>query len=359
MADDTCGEARPDESGNHSGNSGRSGNGSNNGRSKIRSEADNEPCPVTPGEEDAHAASTRPAKRWRDGRRVAFGSRVIIAHGMPLPFWQDLYHSALTVSWPMFFGALAALFLLLNTGFAVLYELNGVGIANQNPAGFAGAFFFSVETLATVGYGDMHPATVYAHVVATLEIFCGMSGIALATGLVFARFSRPRAKIMFTRYAIVRQLEGRTTLMVRAANARQNVIAEASAKLRLMRRETMPEGYTLRRIHDLKLIRDQHPIFLLGWNLMHVIDETSPLYGETAESLVRQSASLLIMIEGSDESTSQTMQARHSWEARDIRWDHRYVDLITEVDGVSHIDYSRFHDVVPLEAHELAPADQA
>ncbi|WP_114809437.1 ion channel [Paraburkholderia kururiensis] len=333
MADDTCGEARSD--------------------------SDNEPCPVKPGKDSGDDANERRAKRWRDGRRVAFGSRVVIAHGLPLPFWQDFYHRALTVSWPMFFGALAAFFLLLNTGFAVLYELNGPGIANQNPAGFAGAFFFSVETLATVGYGDMHPSTVYAHLVATLEIFCGMSGIALATGLVFARFSRPRAKIMFTRYAIVRELEGRTTLMVRAANARQNVIAEASAKLRLLRRETMPEGYTLQRIYDLKLIRDQHPIFLLGWNLMHVIDETSPLYGETVESLVRQNASLLIMIEGSDESTSQTMQARHAWDARDIRWNHRYVDLISEVDGVSHIDYARFHDVVPLGVHDVAPADQA
>lgn len=299
-----------------------------------------------------------PFSRGR-GRRIWSGTRPVIAYGMPPLGWRDLYHRALTVTWPVFFLSLAVLFLLINGGFALLYLLGHEPIANQSPAGFTGAFFFSVETLATVGYGDMHPQTVYAHVVATFEIFIGMSGIALATGLVFARFSRPQAKILFARYAIVRPLDGRMTLMVRAANARQNVIAEAQAKLRLMRVEGTHEGYTLRKIHDLPLVRNEHPIFLLGWNLMHVIDETSPLYGETAESLVRQSASLLIMIEGSDESTSQTMQARHSWEARDIRWDHRYVDLITEVDGVSHIDYSRFHDVVPLGAHELAPADQA
>ena len=113
--------------------------------------------------------------------------------------------------------------------------LGNAPIANQFPAGFGGAFFFSVETLATVGYGDMHPQTVYAHWIATLEIFVGMSSIALATGLIFARFSRPHAKIMFARYAVVRPLDGRMTLMVRAANARQNVIVEARARLRIMR----------------------------------------------------------------------------------------------------------------------------
>ncbi|AJX32400.1 ion channel [Burkholderia oklahomensis] len=295
----------------------------------------------------------------RGGRRIWSGTRDVIAYGMPASVWRDLYYWALKVSWPVFFASLAALFVVNNTLFALLYLLGDAPIANQSPPGFAGAFFFSVETLATVGYGDMHPQTVYAHAVATLEIFVGMSGIALSTGLVFARFARPRAKIMFARHAIVRPFNGRMTLMVRAANARQNVIAEARAKLRLMRRELSSEGYSLLKIHDLKLVRSEHPIFLLGWNLMHVIDESSPLFGETAESLAERRALLLVMIEGSDETTTQMMQARHAWEHGDIRWHHRYVDLMSEVDGMTHIDYTRFNDVEPIEPQPAAEAREA
>ncbi|AUT67073.1 ion channel [Paraburkholderia hospita] len=289
-------------------------------------------------------------------RKIRMRSHTVIAHGLPLRVWQDLYHRALTISWPVFFISLALLFLVLNSVFASLYELGGAAIANQNPKGFAGAFFFSVETLATVGYGDMHPRTLYGHLVATLEIFIGMSGIALATGLIFARFSRPRAKIVFSQYAVVRPIDGRTTLMVRTANARQNVIVEARARLRLMRVERSSEGYVLRKIYDLRLVRDQQPMFYLGWNLMHVIDEASPLFGQTPESLAEQDASLLITIEGSDENTAQTMQARYSWLSDDIRWQHRFVDLIREVNGVSHIDYTHFDDVEPLQPHELQQA---
>ncbi len=298
---------------------------------------------------------TRAQKRRTGGsRELRLDDRVVIAHGMPTPLWQDLYHRALMVRWPTFFVSLGVLFLLLNTVFAALYMLGNAPIANQFPAGFGGAFFFSVETLATVGYGDMHPQTVYAHWIATLEIFVGMSSIALATGLIFARFSRPHAKIMFARNAVVWPYEGRMTLMVRAANARQNVIAEARAKLRLMRLETSAEGYTLRKLYDLTLVRDQHPVFKLGWVMMHVIDESSPLFGETAETLQGRDASLWLTLEGVDESTSQTMQARHMWRCEQIRWQHRFADIMREEDGVSHIDYSHFNEVVPLDAAPVA-----
>ncbi|WP_407655431.1 ion channel [Burkholderia alba] len=293
------------------------------------------------------------------GRRIWSGTRYVTAYGLSAPGWRDLYYWALKVSWPVFFASLALLFLVNNAVFATLYQLGRGAIANQSPPGFAGAFFFSVETLATVGYGDMHPQTVYAHLVATFEIFVGMSGIALSTGLVFARFARPRAKILFARHAVVRPLNGRMTLMVRAANARQNVIAEARAKLRLMRREGTPEGYGMLKIHDLKLVRSEHPIFLLGWNLMHVIDEASPLHGATPESLAACSALVMVMIEGSDETTAQVMQARHAWEHDQISWNHRYVDLMSEVDGMTHIDYSRFNDVEPLEPLPAAEVSRA
>jgi inward rectifier potassium channel len=154
---------------------------------------------------------------------------------------------------------------------------------------------------------------------------------------------------MFARYAVVHLIDGKPTLMVRAANARQNVIAEARARLRLMRRETTFEGLALIKIHDMKLVRDQHPMFLLGWNMMHVIDEDSPLYGETPASLAACDAALILTLEGSDETTAQTMQARHSWVHQDIRWNHRYADVLFEQDGVMHIDYSFYDSVIQVE----------
>lgn len=297
----------------------------------------------------------RHARASKGGRvlRTGTGTGTVVTHGMPDRARLDLYHRALTVRWPVFFGSMGAFFVLLNAFFAALYSLGHAPIANQSPDGFLGAFFFSVETLATVGYGDMHPQTVYAHAIATLEIFTGMSSIALATGLIFVRFSRPRARIIFSRYAVVRPLDGVPTLMLRAANARQNYIVEAKAKLRLMRHETKPEGYSLWRIQDLNLVREQHPIFLLGWNLMHVIDESSPLYGETAESLAASEASLMLMIEGADETTTQTMSGRHNWEFDDIRWQHAFADLLhDDEDGVTHFDYAKFHEVRPLTEAE-------
>ncbi|MGF6769457.1 inward rectifier potassium channel [Paraburkholderia sp. GAS199] len=312
-----------------------------------------EPSDRIPGIGDADTGAQ--TRRARGSRELRLDDRVVITHGMPTPLWQDFYHRALVVRWPTFFVSLAVLFLLLNTAFASLYMLGGASIANQFPKGFGGAFFFSVETLATVGYGDMHPQTVYAHWIATLEIFVGMSSIALATGLIFARFSRPHAKIMFARYAVVRPLEGRMTLMVRAANARQNVIAEARARLRIMRQETTVEGFTLRKLYDLTLVREQHPVFKLGWILMHVIDESSPLFGETAETLKAVDTMLLLTLEGVDESTSQNMQARYMWSCDMIRWQHRFADIMTDVDGVSHIDYSHFDEIVPLDSAPVVP----
>lgn len=304
------------------------------------------------GDAEARASTRRPT----GSREFRLDDRVVIDHGMPTPLWQDLYHRALVVRWPVFFVSLGVLFLLLNTTFAALYMLGNAPIANQFPAGFGGAFFFSVETLATVGYGDMHPQTVYAHWIATLEIFVGMSSIALATGLIFARFSRPHAKIIFARYAVIRPLDGRMTLMVRSANARQNVIAEARARLRILRTETTVEGYTLRKLYDLTLVRDQHPVFKLGWTVMHIVDESSPLFGETAETLNKRGTLLLLTLEGIDESTSQTMQARHTWSCDEIYWQHRFVDIMTEKDGVSHIDYAHFSEIVPLDDAPVASA---
>jgi inward rectifier potassium channel len=289
----------------------------------------------------------------RRPRVIELAGRSFVSQGLPRRFWDDIYHRALTISWPVFFGVAGAIFLLLNAIFALVYQLGAGSIANQYPHGFGGAFFFSVETLSTVGYGDMHPQTVYAHIAATVEIFTGMVSIALVTGLIFSRFSRPRAKILFAQHPIVRLIDGQPTLMIRAANTRQNVIAEAAAQLHLLRLEISPEGFRLRKLYDLKLIRDRHPIFQLSWSLMHVIDASSPLYGETVESLESKQTAFLLSIEGIDETTAQAILARQQWSHGDLRWNHRYLDLVSEdAAGINTIDYTVFHNVLPLDDEE-------
>lgn len=280
-------------------------------------------------------------------RKVPMGNREVNTYGLPKHFWQDLYHQCLTASWPGFFGSVALVFLLLNSTFALLYLCGDHAIANAKPEGFLSAFFFSVETLATVGYGDMHPQTVYAHLISTIEIFFGMGSIAVITGLVFARFSAPKARVLFARHPVVTSFDGKPTLMIRMANARQNVVVDASAKLRLLRQEVSAEGLELRRIHDLVLLRNETPVFSLGWTVMHVVDESSPLFGEDAEALLHADSAFILTVQGFDETTSQQMLAREVFSCETLRWQHRYVDVMSvDEEGQHHLDYSKFHDVV-------------
>jgi len=282
-------------------------------------------------------------------RQTGGWGRTVLIRGLPRRPWQDLYHVFMTIGWPSLFASYAGFFLLFNLVFASLYALQPGAVANLNPAGYWGLFFFSVETLATVGYGDMHPQTVYAHVIASSEIFTGLMSLALITGMMFARFSRPTARILFARYAVIRPFDGRMTLMLRAANGRQNIIMEAKAQLRLIRDEITAEGYRIRRIYDLPLRRREQPVFLFGWSLQHVIDEGSPLAGGTADSLRASQTYLLLTISGTDETIGQTVMARQEYPASALRWNHTFVDVFTSgADGIDHFDYTKFHEVEPL-----------
>jgi inward rectifier potassium channel len=291
------------------------------------------------------------------GRRIVkVGAREVVTQGIVTPIFHDLFHHFMTVSWPRLFATLATFFLVFDLLFGFLYYLVPGCIANLNPPGFAGDFFFSVETLATVGYGEMHPQSFYGHSVAMIEIFVGLMSLALITGLMFARFSRPQARFLFTKNAVVRPLEGKPTLMFRAANERQNVVQDASARLRMLRDEVTEEGYQIRRIVDLPLLRSEHPMFALGWTLMHVIDERSPLSSETADSLMKSKAVFILSVSGTDENTGQTLMARGEYSNADIRWNATFHDILEEEpDGSIHVDYSRFHDVEPLPEPKTAP----
>jgi inward rectifier potassium channel len=278
---------------------------------------------------------------------LRFGHREIETLGLSQGFWGDLYHRSMTVYWPVFFGSAAAIFVALNAVFGFLYSLGHEPIANAAENGPLAYFYFSIETLATVGYGDMHPQTNYGHLIATIEIFTGMSFLAVMTGLIFARFSRPRARFVFAKEAVITRHDGRPTLMIRLANARHNTVSRASARLWIIRAERTKEGDQLRRFYELKLDRSEHPMFVLSWMLFHVIDKDSPLHGVTASDLAEGDALLVLNVGGLDDSSAQQLYARHIYSWRDIRWHYRYKDIASvSPQGRFLLDYTKFDDVV-------------
>ncbi len=279
-------------------------------------------------------------------RRVRIAGRDVFMHGLQRPPLGDLYHLCMGVSWPAFLAGAAVLYLCVNTLFATVYWLGGQPIANARP-GFEDLFYFSIETLATVGYGDMHPQTRYGHMVATVEIFTGMAILAVLTGLVFARFSRPRARVLFADAPIIGRYDGKPTLMLRMANQRSAMIAGAVAKLWVTRMEQTVEGAKIRRVRELALERPENPMFALSWTIFHVIDETSPLAGANVASLEADQSSFVITFTGVDETSGALMHTRQVYAGETLRWDHVYVDII-EVDdsGRTHINYHRFHDTL-------------
>jgi inward rectifier potassium channel len=282
--------------------------------------------------------------------RIRDGQFEIVGLGAWYSYWRDPYHLFLTVPWYGFLGLITLAYMLINTLFALAYLLGGDCIANAQPGSFLDAFFFSVQTLASIGYGAMYPKTFYANAIVTIEALTGLIGLAVMTGLSFARFSRPTARVLFSKVAVITPHDGIPTLAFRTANQRRNQILEAQLRVYLMRDEMTAEGNFIRRIRDIKLLRQQTPSFSLTWLAMHPIDEQSPLYGMTTESLIETKSMLVVTLSGIDETVSQTVHARHTYYARDILCNHRFVDVINRTDdGHRYIDYNYFHEVLPIE----------
>lgn len=277
----------------------------------------------------------------------------VLKPGLGRRLFDDLYHRSLRMSWPAFFGVFALVFLLLNLFFAGLYLLDADGLFHGVDTGatspFLRCFFFSVHTIATVGYGNVYPASLFINAVAVVEIAVGILVIALTSGLAFARFSIPSARILFSDIAVVRNFNGCPTLMFRAANQRDNFVLEASVRLSLLRSE--PDGTgTLRRFYDLPLVRSISPFFALSWLVMHRIDEASPLYNMTQADWDASGEELIVLMTGTDSSLSQSIHARHAFRAGQLLWGRRFVDILSaDGDGRLSINYNQFHDTVPEE----------
>ena len=264
----------------------------------------------------------------------------------------SIYHWSLSTSWPRFLGMLGVAYIVINVLFAVGFILCGDNalqgeVATTPTEIFLRAFFFSVQTFATIGYGHVFETGTAANLLVTLEAFLNIVGVALATGVVFARFSRPTAKIIYSHNAVVAPYRGITALEFRIANARSSQIIELEAKVILSRIEASADG-VVRKFRDLRLERTNVTFFPLSWTLVHPIDEQSPLAGMNHEDLLESNAELLILLTGTDETSSQTVHSRSSYKADEIVWNAAFAPIFKRGrdDGILGMDVGMIHEYV-------------
>jgi inward rectifier potassium channel len=296
------------------------------------------------GESSAKATGWRLLNRDRS-------FNVELRHGIKA---ADLYHSLLSTSWPLFVGFIFTIYLLVNVLFGLAYFSLGpnalMGIEKSaHFSRFVECFFFSIQTVATIGYGRVSPVSLGANLLVTVEALIGLMGLAIATGLFFARFARPTARVRFSRVALVGIRNGQPCLTLRMANERQNQIVEATATLAVLKSESTQEGQKFRRIHDLKLERSKSPLFSLSWTLIHPITPESPLYGLSREDLVRDEAEVFVSLVGMDDTFSATIHDRYSYLPSDLVWNAKFKDVLTRnSDGRLHLNLEDFHAYEPV-----------
>ena len=246
--------------------------------------------------------------------------------------WESLspYHYLITMTWTRFLWLTIAVYLVVNALFAAAYVACGAGalsgMTGTIEQRFMVAFFFSVQTLATIGYGGIIPVTVAANVVVTIESLAGLLGFALVAGIVFARFARPTAQILFSRNALIAPYRGGWALMFRIINQRKNELVELDAKV-LMARRRKDGAVQDREFIPLKLEREHVIFFPLAWTIVHPIDETSPFHGESEATLKACDVEILILLNGFDDTFSQTVHTRSSYKQDEIVWGARFVTM--------------------------------
>lgn len=270
------------------------------------------------------------------------------------PLGHDLYHFLRRTRWSALLGLIAGFYLAVNLVFATLYGLSGwpwpeaSTLTGARPGSFVDAFFFSVQTLSTIGYGGMVPKGALANGLVTIEALVGLLMTAMATGLIFAKFATPTARVLFSRVALITEHAGQRVLTFRLANERVNQIVEAQVRVSLLRRVVTAEG-TMVRFFDLKLQRDSSPVFAMTWSVFHTIDADSPMADLTdAQHFIAEDAALVVTMTGIDDSLAQHVHARHAYEVEDLVWDRLFADVVEiRPDGQRIFDLTRFHDTIP------------
>jgi inward rectifier potassium channel len=269
--------------------------------------------------------------------------------GAPRTTLRDFYYLFLRVGWSAALAVIVVLYLALNTIFATGYLLLG-GVTGARPGSFFDAFCFSVETMGTVGYGAMYPTSRAANLIMIAESVTSLIVTALATGVVFAKFSRSAARVAFSKQAVIGPMDGVPTLMLRVGNERGNQILEATIRVALVRTETTKEKTKFYRMYDLRLVRERSPAMSRSWTVLHPIDRDSPLFGATPESIIRDEIELLVTLVGTDDTSLQPVHARKRYLDHEIAWGARHADILTEdSEGNLVLDVRRFHDILPTE----------
>ncbi len=258
--------------------------------------------------------------------------------------WRDTYHWIVSLTWPRFALLAICSFLFLNLLFATAYLVGGPCIAELPQDSFGHAFFFSVETLATVGYGHMYPATIYGHAIVTMELMTGMLWTAVMTGLIFVRFSRPSARVLFSKHIVISPFEGRPALMLRVANLRHHSMANAEFYITLHREEMSLEGESVRRYYPLKLTSERLIIFPAAMILRHVIDESSKLHGMASEDLEKTQSCFIAAISCIDTILQTPVQSMQTYRWDEVRYGERFVEIYEEnSSGQLIVDYGKLN----------------
>lgn len=283
--------------------------------------------------------------------RIQVGHRSVSGTGLSRRRYGDVFHLCMSMSWPRLLGCYALFFMFVNVLFASLFSLDAQAVTGQRVPDWWDLFFFSVEVFGTVSFGGFQPNSAYGHVLASVEILLGIASYAFMTGLTFARFTRPKAELVFAAHPIITLHEGKPTLVTRVANTRHNHLSDVTVKFWVSANEVV-DGKTLsRRSMRAPLLRDDSPLLILSWLIYHVIDEHSPLFGLTEKDLETRDVSLSYSITGHDQNYAQQVYTQHFYHHTDIRWQHAFVDTVYETaQGKVEIDFSKFHDTRPLDA---------
>jgi len=289
-------------------------------------------------------------------RNTDYEFHIVGGHRLGL---RDLYHALLRVPWWAVLVTIAGSYLALNALFAVAYAMAG-GIQGARPGSFVDAFFFSVQTMGTIGYGVMAPVTNLANAIVVVESVVGLVVVALATGFVFARFSQTRGRVMFSRRLALSPIDGVPTVQVRLGNERRGQIVDVHFRMSLVLKVTTAEGRTIYRSSDLRLVRERANALARSWMILHPIDDASPLRGETPDSLKAKEAEITVAVAGIDDTSLQLVHAQKIWRDHDVVWGARLADVLSEMpDGNLLLDLRRFHDLEPTAPSADFPYGEA